>query len=335
MNMNMKRGFLPLLIVATSLAAPTLAQGLFAGLSNRQDEIEKAKTEFMKVFASYWPSRFIEGEMARKDDGTPNIAIGGDGSVQVAVKLDVNRERYDEWVATATNCFAKYAEKVLAPMDRLEPDDYSKPKIRVDGTTFVFPDDMESAIKAANSDENRMPQRPCIAVFLVDIDGNVVAEPESKVSNGTTIEQDMKLYSDERTLKDDGSGLSVSDVSLRRFDGFNITDCGLAWTMNWNSFVEKETGNKSLSSRFENRHQLTTESFPDEGPLEKLGWHTDFGYKGAKTKTISFGKLSKETLEKVQGVRVCVGGIQYYRFLMERMRWAAKEADERKALEED
>jgi hypothetical protein len=306
-------------ILVALIASIATAQGLFSGLANRQDEIKNAEEAFGKVFSSYKPFFLIKGEMGKKDDGSPDIAIDGEGKVQVAIKLDIDKAEYDEWLVSATNTFAKYASRVLAPGERPTSEDSGKPKIRVGETVFVFAEDLESAIDSAK--EARMPQEPCIAVFLVDGDGKVVAEPDSKRSErGTSIEEDIKIYTSQQKLQNGGN--AVSDVFMWLFCGGDWTDLGeMAWMMRWQDVVKSVTGRQPsqfLDSDFFNRHRLTTKSFPDNGPLEQIsGWHSDFGYKGAKTKMISFGKLPKEELEAVQGVRVCIGGVQYVDFLKE------------------
>lgn len=306
-------------ILAATLAGTVSAQGLFSGLANRQEDIKKAEEDFKKVFSSYKPFLLLKGEMGKKDDGSPDIAIDGDGSVQVAVELDVDKAEYDAWFASATNTFAKHAFHVIAPGESPSSEDSGKPKIQVEETIFVFPEDMESAIASAK--ETLMPQVPCIAVFLVDGDGNVVAEPESKLSDrGTSIEEDIKLYTSQQKLQNGGN--AISDVFMWLFCGGKWTDLGEnAWMMYWEDVAKKVMGrqpNQFLDSEFYNRHRLTTKSFPDNGPLKQIsGWHTDFGYTGPKSTTISFGKLTKEQLDAVQGVRVCVGGVQYVDFLTE------------------
>jgi hypothetical protein len=87
-----------------------------------------------------------------------------------------------------------------------------------------------------------------------------------------------------------------------------------------------------------NRHNLTVRHFPNEGPIffgSGYGSTLEVGRKGASKRMIKFVGISSDILEMVQGVRVCVGGIQYREFLTEIKNRAEKEAAERKALEED
>lgn len=227
-----------LLAVSTGIAS---AQGMFSGLANRQDEIKNAKPDIEWIVKNYDPSVLLSAELARKDDGTPDIGINSEGETVVSIKLDVN-EKFVEWKNEATNRLAKYAEQIVGPGQKVEGASGSREKIVIDDITFVMPSDMEKTIKDAL--ELRATQSPGVCVFLLDVDGAIVAEP--------------KTY-------------------------------------------------RNKWSHEPNRHELETQHFPDRGPLESIQWLPTFIYKGAKFKTVSFGKLSKSALDSIQEVRGCVG----------------------------
>ena len=262
----MKSRVLSLLIVAASLTAPVCGQGLFSGLANRQDEIKQSKKDFEWIVQNYDPSVLISAELARKDDGTPDIAIDSDGDVVVAIKLDVN-DRFSEWKAEASNRLSKCATQIVPPGGKVEGSHGSYETIVIGDTTFVLPPDMKSMVKEAL--KLRPKQKPGVCVFLLDVDGNIVAEPKTR-----------------------------HNTSWRKDD---------------------------------ERHELDTSLFPGEGPLESVNWWPTFTYKGPSVGHISFGKLSKTSLDVIQDVRGCVGEKQVVQFWADQAALEAKKEKKRAA----
>ena len=168
----------------------TFAQGLFSGLADRQDEIKNAKKDFEWIVKNYDPSVLISAELARKDDGTPDIAIGSDGDVVVAIKLDVN-DRFSEWKIDASNRLAKCAEQIVPPGEKVEGSHGPYETIVIGDTTFVLPPDMKSMVEEAL--KLRPKQKPGVCVFLLDVDGNIVAEPETRRAKWTNSDERHEL----------------------------------------------------------------------------------------------------------------------------------------------
>ena len=322
-------------ITFTACSTSIFAQGLFSSLANKQDEIKKVEEEFGHVFSAYKPFFLIKGEMGKKEDGAPDIDIDGDGNVLVSISLGIDKDKYGAWLASATNTFAKHAIHVIAPGERPTPEDAGKPRIRVDETVFVFPEDFASAINSAK--EQRAPQNPFVAVFLTDSDGNVIAEPKSAIQGdrATSVAEDAKLFTSDVALVSGGN--SAGDVFMWLFCGGKWTDFERGWAMYWQDVARKIIGRKEfLDNDFPDRHHLSIESFPENGPLHQISsGNTNLGYKGEKSKIISFGQLPKEKLEAVQGVQVCVGGVQYVNFLKTIKDRAVNQEAEPNALSHD
>ena len=361
----------PCLLASTErlYAGTASAQGLFSGLSNRKEEIEKASSEFAKVVLSCDQSVLLKGEMARKDDGTPDVTFGKNGDLQMAVLYSVDPERYAAFSQSATNAFAKYADRILTPDEENPKDNSGKPKIRVDDTIFELPKDMESAIKVAKGmDDWLHSTQPCMTAFLVDIDGNVIAEggwehrynpyndPPSERAL-FPLEHEIALYTCSASALncDKNNPHSIGDLAVHLFSGGTFAHVDDGWYydgIDWDAVgVPRPSGGWEV-----NRQHLDTVvsatgtkkqgmpwvgKFDDHRDVEREDSrycrYYDFDFRTRKPVrgTISFGRLSKEKLEAVQGVRICIGGIQYRASLTEIKERAEKEAAERKALEED
>ena len=375
---SMKTVFHTALLVAT-LAGTASAQGLFSGLSNRKEEIEKASSEFSKVILSCDQSVLLKGEMARKDDGTPDITFGKDGDLRVTIQFSVDEDRYAEFVQAATNTFAKYAEKILTPEEEDVND--GKRKVRVDDTIFVFPKDMDSAFEAAKGIDNLChDKQPRVTAFLVDIDGNVIAEGgEDRLIYANKFRSkgdEVKRYPLEWEIAlwtcsapplncDKNHPHSISDLLVFNFSGGSGLLMGDGWRIDdidWDAVgvakYSKETGAKWKLERQDLRPEdLSVQGKQKYWIIPWIGKHDDgsdveygdnrgnswygkyydlcFRMRKPTRLPTSFGILSNEQLNAVQGVRVCIGGKQYREFLTELKNIAEKDAAERKALEED
>lgn len=164
-------------VIATSADAD--GTSLFAEMLSRQNSIEDAEKMFAKVFAGHREDRLLEAGVVLRADGKPDVELDpNSGNVTITVRLDLNRNAWNDWASDAQSRFVKMCEKSELAKFRGSNSD-----IVIDDTRFSFKKDYEPIIQ---KQLKTVPERQWVRIALLDQDGCTIAASYRKTSDFRT-----------------------------------------------------------------------------------------------------------------------------------------------------